>query len=111
MSKFIGMLVAVLVVAMVTGCATTIQFGSENSCSLSGDVPKVGQVINIIGIVSREAPGPSEQLVVWEAVDTTAGLPKVLVATGYNIALKDARGQYLVRNDVETAIKLTKLER
>jgi hypothetical protein len=114
MKKILGMLVLVAAaMVMMTGCATTIQFGSENASSLSGDVPKVGQVVRVIDVIGRETQGPYEYLMVWMSADGS-GKVKVMQMTGHclvNPKSEGLKGDYLIQKDVETVIKFVRLER
>jgi hypothetical protein len=111
MKKFLGMLVLVSVVAMMTGCATVHKFGSENAYALSGQVPKVGQIINVISVIGREKQGPYEYLMVWEPTDEGGGGARIMVMTGGHCLVDPkSEGEYLVQKDVETVIKFTRLE-
>jgi hypothetical protein len=109
MKKIIMLVLVVGIFALVTGCATTVRFGSENAYSLSGDIPKFGQLIDVIGVINLETSIPPEQLVVWKAV-STADQPKVLTVTGARIIRSEARGPHLARKDRETFLGFSKVE-
>ena len=115
MKKLIGMLVvALMVIAFGTGCATVnpvTKFGSDSN--LFGDIPKIGQVVRVVAVIGRETSGPYEYLMVWEPTEGGGEARVMRMAEHCLVERKSEsfKGQYLVQKDEETVIKFTRLER
>jgi hypothetical protein len=83
MKRYIGMLVAVLVVSMMTGCATSgITQIPDTDSSFSGEWPEAGDVIVVNWSRGFETTGPYAQVYAWRKVlafsrDDDGGLPTV----------------------------------
>ncbi|MFA6445905.1 MAG: hypothetical protein WCW14_01475 [Candidatus Paceibacterota bacterium] len=115
MKKVIGKLVGLLTlvaVFMLTGCGS-LHIGEKSS--LSGDVPRLGQVIYVSHVVAHETETGFEVLVVWRPYTggDEHGQVKVMKSKGCffsDLEEGKALGYFLVRENIETSIGFQKVE-
>jgi hypothetical protein len=109
MKKFLVMLMFAVVMSAFVGCATV---RLTDGASIVGDVPKAGQLIEVVETISYETSGPAETVVVWRLYSSDdMGETKTFKSIGCRPANLRGKGIYLVEKDVETHIDFTLIDR